>query len=61
MMTRSAFRALWLAVPAALSLLASCSSQPTATDAEKTAVVVSKEENKAADSTAAKLDSTKAH
>jgi hypothetical protein len=57
-MTRSAFRALWLAAPAALSLLASCSSQPAATDTEKTAVVVPKEANAAADSTAAATDST---
>ena len=57
-MTRFTFRALCLAAVPALGLLASCSSQPTTTDTEKTAVVVPEEANTAADSTAAKMDST---
>jgi hypothetical protein len=60
---RYAPRALWLAVPAcaALSLLASCSSNPEATTTEKTAVVVPSEATSASDSTAATTaDSTAA-
>jgi hypothetical protein len=58
---RYAPRALWLAAPAltALSLLASCSEKPKATDTEKTAVVVPSEATTASDSAAVKVDSTK--
>jgi hypothetical protein len=58
---RYAPRALWLAAPAltALSLLASCSEKPKATDAEKTAVVVPSEATTASDSSAVTVDSTK--
>lgn len=52
----------WLAAPALAGglLLSSCNSQPTATEADKTATVVSEETNAASDSTAvtAKADST---
>ena len=59
---RYAPRTLWLAVPAcaALSLLASCTSNPEATTTEKTAVVVPSEATSASDSTAAAVDSTTA-
>jgi uncharacterized protein YcfL len=59
---RYAPRALWLAVPAcaALSLLASCSSNPEATTTEKTAVVVPSEATSASDSTAVTADSANA-
>jgi hypothetical protein len=52
-------RPLWLAGPALVlgALLASCSSQPTATEPSKTAEVVS--DNKTVDVTAAGPDSTK--
>lgn len=55
-------RAFWLAVPAcaALSLLASCSSNPEATTTEKTAVVVPSEATTASDSSAVTADSTTA-
>ncbi|MBH8569737.1 alpha/beta hydrolase [Microvirga sp. STS02] len=52
----------WLAAPALASslFLASCNSQPTATEADKTATVVSEDTNAASDSSAvtAKADST---
>jgi uncharacterized lipoprotein YajG len=51
-----------LAVPALAGslFLSSCNSQPTATEADKTATVVSEDTNKASDSTAvtATADST---
>ncbi|MBJ6145139.1 hypothetical protein [Hymenobacter sp. BT559] len=51
-------RPLWLAGPALVmgALLASCSSQPTATEPSKTAEVVS--DNKTVDVTATSSDST---
>lgn len=52
-------RAVLLAAPVALGLLtAACTDKPKTTDPEKTAVVVPAEANAAADSTAAKMDST---
>jgi hypothetical protein len=52
-------RPLWLAGPALVlgALLASCSSQPAATEPNKTAEVVS--DNKTVDVTATSSDSTK--
>ncbi len=48
----------WLLVPALLSglLLSSCNSQPTATEVDKTATVISSEANEASDSTATTVD-----
>jgi len=53
-------RPLWLAGPALVlgAMLASCSSQPTATEPSKTAEVVS--DNKTVDVTATPSDSTQA-
>jgi hypothetical protein len=58
---RYAPRAFWLAAPAlmALSLLASCNSQPKTTEIDKTAVVVPSEATSASDSSAVMVDSTK--
>ena len=58
-MNRLFLRAGLLAAPLTLALLASaCSDKPKATDPENTAVVVPADANAAADSTAAKMDST---
>jgi hypothetical protein len=59
---RYAPRALWLAAPAlsALSLLASCTSNPETTTTEKTAVVVPAEATAASDSAAVTADSATA-
>jgi hypothetical protein len=54
-------RPLWFAVPALAlgALLASCSSQPAATDTEKTAVVVPDDKSAPVTVDSAKTDSTK--
>ena len=62
-MNRTSFRPTtlaWLAAPALLVslLLGGCNSQPTATETDKTATVVSSDTNAASDSTAVVADTT---